>query len=188
MKLLKFFLPKDRIFLTLFHQVGQHLLEISTLLDQFIAESDEVKKAALFKEIHDVERKNDALQREMNKQLSIHFITPFDREDIHNLSNELEEVIDCIYAAAKQLTFYKLPTNDPFIVKAIAPILEGTNALVVCLDLIKDPKHRCFFFLYQCFGEGWVKTSCRPLKRNLSKKASIQILVIPICRIRITGK
>jgi uncharacterized protein Yka (UPF0111/DUF47 family) len=74
-------------------------------------------------------------------ELGRNFITPFDREDIHNLASSLDEVINFIYACAKKINFYKISSIEPAILASIPPILDSTKAVqqgILALRKLKD--------------------------------------------------
>jgi predicted phosphate transport protein (TIGR00153 family) len=59
-----------------------------------------------FKQIKDLERKGDRVSNTIFEELNTTFITPFDREDIHDLANVLDDVIDFINSCAKRIVMY----------------------------------------------------------------------------------
>jgi len=101
-KLLKFFLPKDKVFYSLFEQASQNLEAIAGKLVTCVNESDYNKRASIIKEMQDLEHQNDELTHNIFMELGRNFITPFDREDIHSLATSLDDVADYIYATAKK--------------------------------------------------------------------------------------
>jgi predicted phosphate transport protein (TIGR00153 family) len=109
---LKIFLPKDRIFYTLFEESSERVLEMSVTLKQLVNETDMHKCGAIMTRIEDLEHKNDEVTHRIFTELSRNFITPFDREDIHYLATALDDVADHIYAAAKKIMFYHIDTDD----------------------------------------------------------------------------
>jgi predicted phosphate transport protein (TIGR00153 family) len=115
--LLKFFLPKDKVFYSLFEQASQNLEAIAGKLVVCVNESDYSKRATIIKEMQDLEHQNDELTHNIFMELGRNFITPFDREDIHSLATSLDDVADYIYATAKKINFYKVDPNDTGILK-----------------------------------------------------------------------
>lgn len=61
-------------------------------------------------EIEEVEHKCDFLTHEIIQRLNRTFVTPLDREDIHELARSLDDVMDAIDAAATLIRLYKLDT------------------------------------------------------------------------------
>jgi predicted phosphate transport protein (TIGR00153 family) len=109
---LKIFLPKDRIFYTLFEDVSARVLEMAKLLKDLVDEPDFAKRAAVISRIEDLEHENDELTHTIFTELGRNFITPFDREDIHYLASSLDDIADYIFACAKKINFYRVDPID----------------------------------------------------------------------------
>jgi predicted phosphate transport protein (TIGR00153 family) len=109
---MKIFLPKDRIFYTLFEDVSDRVLEMAKLLKNLVDEPDFAKRAAIISKIEDLEHENDELTHTIFTELGRNFITPFDREDIHYLASSLDDIADYIYACAKKINFYRVDPID----------------------------------------------------------------------------
>jgi predicted phosphate transport protein (TIGR00153 family) len=128
---LKIFLPKDRIFYSLFEDSSERVLLMSKTLKQLVNEVDTAKRKAVMAQIEDLEHLNDEATHKIFTELSRNFITPFDREDIHYLATALDDVADHIYAAAKKIMFYHIHQDDYGLSK-FADLIEQ-SAEQVCL-------------------------------------------------------
>ncbi|MFN5335490.1 MAG: DUF47 domain-containing protein [Bacteroidota bacterium] len=124
---MKIFLPKDRIFYTLFEQVGETVVEMGKTLKQLVHENNVEEREKLLTRIEDLEHKNDELTHNIFTELSRNFITPFDREDIHYLATSLDDIADYIFASAKKIIFYKVDPDQVNIKKMSELILQGTE-------------------------------------------------------------
>ena len=139
--ILKFFLPKDRVFFQLFENVSQVLVKMGEKLKEVVHEPDFEKRAKLIKEIENMEHENDDCTHNIFTELGKNFITPFDREDIHYLASALDDIADYIYASAKKINFYKVNPADTGIQKMADIIAEGcvaVNRAVVELRNMKN--------------------------------------------------
>jgi predicted phosphate transport protein (TIGR00153 family) len=140
--ILKFFLPKDRVFYTLFESASANLEKLASKLVTVVNESDYNKRATVIKEMEDLEHQNDLLTHNIFLELGRNFITPFDREDIHSLASALDDIADYMYASAKKINFYKVdPTSDSGIQKTADCILQAVlavNEAVVELRNLKN--------------------------------------------------
>ncbi|MGZ5247517.1 MAG: DUF47 domain-containing protein [Flavitalea sp.] len=121
--ILKIFMPKDRVFYTLFEEVADTMAQMGKLLQEVVKEPLFEKRAVLINRIEDLEHVNDELTHRIFTELGRNFITPFDREDIHYLATSLDDISDYIYASAKKINFYKVNPNDPGILK-MAELIE----------------------------------------------------------------
>ena len=142
MSILKFFLPKDKVFYTLFESASANLESLAVKLVEVVNESDYNKRAAIVKQMEDLEHENDKLTHTIFVELGKNFITPFDREDIHSLATALDDIADYIYATGKKINFYKVdPTTDQGIIKMADAIKESVlsvNRAVLELRNLKN--------------------------------------------------
>ena len=110
--ILKIFLPKDKVFFSLFENVAETVIQMAAKLKEVVYEKEFDKRAALIQEIEDLEHVNDDYTHKIFTELGKNFITPFDREDIHYLASALDDICDYIYASAKKINFYKVNPDD----------------------------------------------------------------------------
>jgi uncharacterized protein len=113
----KIFMPKDKVFYSLFEEVADNVSKMGKTLKEVVSEPDFDKRAALIARVEDQEHVNDDFTHKIFIELGRNFITPFDREDIHYLASALDDICDYIFASAKKINFYKINPNDPGIQK-----------------------------------------------------------------------
>ena len=126
---MKIFMPKDRVFYTLFEQVADTMGKMGKVLKEVVKEPDFDKRAGLIAQIEDLEHVNDDLTHHIFTELGRNFITPFDREDIHYLATSLDDVCDYIFATAKKINFYNVNPNDQGIQKMADLIEQGSEQI-----------------------------------------------------------
>ncbi len=124
--IMKIFMPKDKIFYTLFEQVAVTVAQMGSLMKDVVTEPDYDKRAAIIAQIEDMEHVNDDYTHKIFTELGRNFITPFDREDIHYLATALDDICDYIFASAKKINFYKVNPNDQGIQK-MADLIEQAS-------------------------------------------------------------
>src|SRR5215467_12053883 len=103
--------PKEVRFFDLFERQSAHMIQASALLQDMVHNfADARAKAHAIKE---VEHQGDLVTHEIVKRLNTTFITPIDREDIHDLATRLDDVLDFIEAVAERLVVYRIkePTS-----------------------------------------------------------------------------
>lgn len=120
---MSFFLPKDKIFYSLFEEVAETVLQMSGDLKTMVNEPDKAKRSSILTQIETLEHKNDETTHRIFTELGRNFITPFDREDIHYLATALDDVADYIFASAKKINFYNVNPDDSGI-KKLADMIE----------------------------------------------------------------
>ncbi len=106
-KLLKVFVPKDIAFFPLFEKDVQNLTQASALLKLLIFTEDYEKREIINKQIEDLEHEGDKITNTIFDTLNKTFITPLDRGDIHELTSEIDDVLDSIYGTSQRIQLYK---------------------------------------------------------------------------------
>lgn len=139
--ILKIFLPKDRIFYSLFEEVSASLVQMGATFTRALQEEDLSKRDAILKTLEDHEHKNDEITHRIFIELGQNFITPFDREDIHYLATSLDDIADYIWGAAKRIVNYQI--NDeyntlPAFAEIISKSINAINTSVYALRDMKD--------------------------------------------------
>ena len=139
--ILKFFLPKDRVFYELFESVADNLELMGGKLKEIVHETDFDKRASLIKQVEDLEHKNDEVTHRIFTELGRNFITPFDREDIHYLASALDDIADYIYASSKKINFYRVNPNDIGISKFADLIEQGCIQVKIAVKELRNMKN-----------------------------------------------
>jgi predicted phosphate transport protein (TIGR00153 family) len=105
-------LPKDVRFFELFVADGENLQAAAHRLADMVTSFDRLDERVA--EIQALEKQGDDIDREINQRLEDAFITPFDREDIHELTVRLDDVVDGIQATAETFVIYDIdqPTDE----------------------------------------------------------------------------
>lgn len=107
------FTPKEPKFFPLLKQLSEVLADSSNLLVESLQHDSPSERSDYYKQIKEQERKGDKLTHLILDELSTTFITPFDREDIHDLASCMDDVIDGINSCAKRIAIYNpRPISD----------------------------------------------------------------------------
>jgi predicted phosphate transport protein (TIGR00153 family) len=104
--------PRETVFYDLFTASADNLLDGARVLQRLVTGS-QVERAALAKELLDLEHRGDDRTHSIMREVNSTFVTPFDREDIHALTEELDDVVDDIHAAADLLMLHHVDTSLP---------------------------------------------------------------------------
>jgi len=101
-------IPREERFYQDFQALADELKRGAALLEEMLApDRPSWDKAG---EIKEVEHKCDVLTHEIIQRLNRTFVTPLDREDIHELARSLDDVMDAIDASATLIRLYRLET------------------------------------------------------------------------------
>lgn len=99
-------IPREEKFFDDFQAMAEELQRGAALLEQMLAPDRPIWSKA--DEIKEVEHKCDFLTHEIIQRLNRTFVTPLDREDIHELARSLDDVMDAIDASASLVRLYRL--------------------------------------------------------------------------------
>jgi predicted phosphate transport protein (TIGR00153 family) len=103
--------PRDEQFAQLFMAAADNLVVAADLLAQFVAA--DADRDALCRSLREREHAGDDITHRVLRQLNSTFVTPFDREDIHELAGRLDDVLDSIDAAADFVVLSRLTELPP---------------------------------------------------------------------------
>jgi len=100
------FTPKEPKFFPLLKQLSEVIITSSELLIESLEHDTSAERLDYYKQIKEQERKGDKLTHRILDELGTTFITPFDREDIHDLASVMDDVIDGINSCSKRIAIY----------------------------------------------------------------------------------
>jgi predicted phosphate transport protein (TIGR00153 family) len=132
-------LPKDIRFFDLFVADGENLEAAATALYEMVDKFDRLDERVA--EIQRLEKRGDDIDRDINQKLEDAFITPFDREDIHDLTVRLDDVVDGIQAVAETFVIYDIerPSEEARgLSKILAAQADHLLSALRKLDGLKD--------------------------------------------------
>ena len=137
-KILKFFVPKDHSFYPLFEEDAANLVKSAELLKQLMSTAEVEEHERLHKEIKDIEHIGDQITDKTYQQLNKSFITPFDREDIHELTANIDDVVDSINGVARRICLYKPKKLMPVYKEMAEMIHEASVEIRTCIHCLND--------------------------------------------------
>lgn len=137
----RFLAPKDNRFFVLFDQTTQNLLQAAEVLQKMLGSANPADREALSRKIKDLEHTGDDLTHQIFNTLNTSFITPFDREDIHELTTSIDDVLDYIDASANAIFLFKIDTIGPEIKQLGDLILKVCKELEVAVKQLRHMKN-----------------------------------------------
>jgi predicted phosphate transport protein (TIGR00153 family) len=101
-------LPTDEGFFGLFEDAATNVADCARKLAALLADPGD---RALFEAVVACEQKGDEITRAVLSRLDTSFVTPFDREDIHALAEELDDIVDDMQAVATRIEVLSISTT-----------------------------------------------------------------------------
>ena len=97
-------LPKEGRFFDLFDEHAELIVEGSRELAALMATGDDLKRRTYT--IESIEKRADKITRSTIELLHKTFITPLDRDDIHQLISKMDDILDLIEDSAQLMFLY----------------------------------------------------------------------------------
>ena len=138
----QYFVPKDKkVFFPLFEQAASNAVAMATILVETVNSENPATREELIRQIDKLENKGDEITHQIYLELGKNFITPFDREDIHQLASAIDDVADNIQGAANRMSLYRIDDFNEHIKKLSELILQGSVELAKAIRELKDLKN-----------------------------------------------
>jgi uncharacterized protein Yka (UPF0111/DUF47 family) len=137
--MLKRLLPRQDTFFDLFQRAADKLQLASTEFSTMLQHLD--NQQHYVDEIARHEEEADQIAYTNFELLHKTFITPFDRNDIHELTSSLDDIIDLINRIAQRFPYYQLTVVPDEAIKLSILSAESTNHLkqaIYCLRSLKN--------------------------------------------------
>ena len=132
-------IPREESFFDLFEELARKVQEgADALLDLLENYSDLDQKAG---RVLDLEHEGDELTHEVMRRLNTSFITPFDREDIHRLASNLDDVLDHIEATAEYLQLHKIEQPLPQMVQLCKTLATAAGITASAMPGLRKMKN-----------------------------------------------
>ena len=123
-------MPKEPKFYDLLNQMATVSSDAAVVMIDCVKSTNYEEIVEYAKEIKAHEKKGDNTLIRIFDELNTTFITPFDREDIHNLANCLDDVMDHINSSAKKMVLYR-PKHIPESAVKLAHLVDEVSKVVV---------------------------------------------------------
>jgi predicted phosphate transport protein (TIGR00153 family) len=130
--------PTDDKFFDLFSESAVNAAEAAKRLHTLISDFTDVK--AKHDRVVECERRGDELTRVILRRLDSSFVTPFDREDIHALAEELDDVVDDMLAVSDLMQLVSVDTVLPEMVELADILVRMTEETVTLFGRLKSMK------------------------------------------------
>ncbi len=132
------FLPREFNFFDLFEKQAQYAVDAAECFKELTAKKI-LDEASLMK-MHDIEHKGDDVAHTILDNLNKTFITPFDREDIHALAKELDDITDMLYTIVNRMQVYKVEGANKHLTEFSLVINESARAVLRAVKGLRDAK------------------------------------------------
>lgn len=132
-------IPKDEKFFDILEEASDNVEKGAGVFLELV--SDWSLTSPKIQQIRDLEHEGDRMTHEVIDRLNRTFITPIDREDIHALATELDDVIDIIQATMDRMQLFRIDKTSPILIKMSEVLVQATHAIGKAIISLRDLKH-----------------------------------------------
>jgi len=135
----------QRLFFDTFEGMARGAVEAAGVLEQLFTDSrDQLETHAA--KIKDIEHRCDRMVHELVRELNRTFITPFDREDIHDLGTAMDDIVDLVDATASRAVLFRVGGEVHGAAALAKVIRRQAEEILLAVTRLKEPDH----ILEQC--------------------------------------
>lgn len=130
--------PKEPAFFDLFNNSADNAVEGAQLYLEMCERYED--PAATHKLIREKEHQGDEYTHEIIRHLNTTFVTPFDREDIHELATGLDDIMDFVEAAADIFILHQIEQPTESAIEQARVLLKITQEVAACVHGLRKFK------------------------------------------------
>jgi len=131
-------LPRDDRYFDRFSDLAHRIHESARIMNTFF--SGEAGVAVVADQVKRLEHECDEISHEILRRIDRTFITPIDREDIHQLAVRLDDVIDLIDGTVRRLSVFKITQPTALSRNLARIVVEITRELVEAVSDLRKRK------------------------------------------------
>ena len=131
-------LPRDEKYFERFTELAVRIHESAKILARFFRGESPVSTVA--DQVKRLEHECDEISHEILRGIDRTFITPIDREDIHQLAVRLDDVIDLIDGTIRRVSIFGIDSPTPVSRKLAELIVTTTGELVEAVSQLRQQK------------------------------------------------
>jgi len=132
-------IPKEESFFDLFEKASNNLLEAARLFAQTMEHFEKIPSNA--QRLERLEHDGDLIIHEIMARLNRTFITPLDREDIHQLASAIDDVLDFTEATTERFILYKIKEVTPYTKEMAQVIAKQAEEIHQVMPKLRHMRH-----------------------------------------------
>jgi predicted phosphate transport protein (TIGR00153 family) len=128
-------IPREQKFFDMFDETTRIIVKAAQVFADLVDNFDHCDRRV--RDLNELENQCDLQVEMILKALGRTFITPFDREDIHELATRLDDVLDDMEEAAYRLTAFRIDKPTPEAIKMVLIIQESCRHVQKAVNLCR---------------------------------------------------
>jgi len=131
-------IPRDEAFFDMFAELAKRLSSASRLLKELLAEPGNLEQTVA--KIKAVEHEADEITHSLILRIDKSFVTPIDREDIHLLAGEMDDVVDLIDGTARRAQMFHIRESRASATALADVLIRATDHIEAAVAHMKDSR------------------------------------------------
>lgn len=132
-------LPRETSFFDYFEQHAALTIEGTKEFLSLVSTGTNIPAKA--KRIKEIEHETDVITHRCIEALHKTFITPIDRDDIHRLISRMDDIMDCIDAAAERIMLYEIKEMMPEVTDLADVLVRASSEVAEAINGLRDKKN-----------------------------------------------
>ena len=133
------FMPQEGRFFALFNQHAELVVQGSRELAALMSNADDLQRRAY--NIETIEKNADKIARQSLLLLHKTFITPLDRNEIHQLITRMDDILDLIEDVAHAMFLYDIRVATPEATNLAEICVASTEKVRAAVSLLSNLEH-----------------------------------------------
>ncbi|MBI4676465.1 MAG: DUF47 domain-containing protein [Elusimicrobia bacterium] len=132
-------IPKEEKFFELFETQASHNVEAAKVFKDLVLNWS--LQSPAFDRLRDIEHEADITAHEIIDKLNRTFVTPFDREDIHKLASEMDDVVDILQSLSFRMQLYGVERTTEDLVAMADTVHQSVECIRRAVGHLNDLSH-----------------------------------------------
>jgi len=120
-------IPREERFFDMFVEDSANVLGAARMLEEMLRTYDDLARRTA--DLRDAEHRGDEISHDIGHKLESTFVTPFDREDIHDLISGLDDVLDLVEEVGDTFVLYRIETPTAIAVQQASIVVKQCDQL-----------------------------------------------------------
>ncbi|MEW5888202.1 MAG: DUF47 family protein [Pseudomonadota bacterium] len=132
-------MPREGRFFDYFNDLAEHIVQGGRELSYLMADFDDRDRRVF--NIETIERNADKITHSAIELLHKTFITPIDRDDIHQLVTRMDDILDLMQDCAESISLYDVRVITPEAVKLAEICVACTEQVKIAVGMLSNMEH-----------------------------------------------
>ncbi|MBI5882650.1 MAG: DUF47 domain-containing protein [Elusimicrobia bacterium] len=129
-------IPKEEKFFELFEAQAAHNEDAARTFRELMKNWS--LQSPAFDKLRDIEHEADITTHEIIDKLNRTFVTPFDREDIHELASKMDDIVDILQSLSLRMQLYGIQRVTEDLIAMSETVLHAVECLRKAVPHLKD--------------------------------------------------